>query len=161
MRVKIKPNFDPLDFERNPLVDSEFKIVVRKFKDGSWTTDKGNKVHQLKEIELEQDRFTKVYTRPEARKSVAMLSPAAKSLLIWIIFELEPAQDWLWINSQRYMDENCLSSVNTYKTAVEELCRCLFIYAALSKYKDTYWINPRLLFCGSRINKYPNNIEYK
>ena len=55
-----------------------------------------------------------------------------------------------------YMNENEISSINTYKTAVQELCKYLFIYPhAKTIYKDYYWINPSLMFSGNRIDLNP------
>ena len=60
---------------------------------------------------------------------------------------------------QRFMEENHIKSVNTYKTGLEELIRYNLLCPTSEAKKGYYWINPRLFFCGNRPNKYPNNIE--
>ncbi len=164
MREKIKPDFDLQDFENNPLIQSDFTITVRRFKDGSWLTSKeDNKtIHEMKSIELEQEKYTKVFNHDkDKRKAVAALSGSASKLLLWIMAELDSSNDWIWINVQRYMKENYIEDIRTYKAAVSELIRYIFITEVNSvKYKDTYWINPRLFFCGDRLAKYPNNLAY-
>lgn len=164
MKEKIMPIFDLLDFENNPLIQSDFTILVRKFKDGSWTTsqDNGKLIHELKAIEMEQEKYTKLFNHDKhKRKAIAALSGASSKLLLWIMAEIDSSQDWIWINVKRYMSENYITDIRTYKSSVSELIRYIFITEVNSvKYKDTYWINPRLFFCGDRIKKYPNNLQY-
>lgn len=57
------------------------------------------------------------------------------------------------------MDENDVSSVNTYKGAVRELLLGGYLY--LSVIKDVYWINPHYFFHGNRVNIFPQNIVRK
>lgn len=155
-----RPNIKPEEFVANPLINSEFKIEVLKFTDTKAFTTDAEQLHLPKEYELEREKAVKVYTKSEHRLFVSKLSPGAKSLFLWLIYEVEAGKDYLWINKQRYMEENSIASINTYKTAVDELSRYLFIYPSLVK--DVYWINPRLFFCGNRVAKYKNHIvQYK
>ena len=88
-----------------------------------------------------------------------MCSAGAKSLYIHILYELEYGCDYIEINVKRYMKENNISSINTYKDAVKQLSRYLIIYPSVIK--GVYWINPKLFFAGSRVNKYPKNVVIK
>jgi hypothetical protein len=47
----------------------------------------------------------------------------------------------------------------TYNDAVKELIRYNFI--ASTGFDNVFWINPNLIFSGSRINKYPDNVVIK
>jgi hypothetical protein len=151
-----EPKINNADFVNNPLAGSDFKILITKFPDKD-RLKLSDGIYVPVEVELERDEYCKVYTKSENRKIVAQLSPSAKSLFLWIVYELESGKDYLWVNKRRYMEENSVSSINTYKKAIAELARLTFICASVVK--DVYWINPKLMFAGSRINKYPKNIE--
>ncbi len=150
------PKIDEADFQNNPLTGSDFKILIHRRQDKN-KLELIDGIYVPVEIELERDEYCKIYTKSENRKIVAQLSPSAKSLFLWIVYELENGKDYLWLNKRRYMEENSVSSINTYKKAIAELARLTFVCASIVK--DVYWINPKLMFSGSRINKYPKNIE--
>ena len=138
----------------NPLITNGFKIEVVKMHK-MLVTDKGV-VNDY--FDCEAEPLVKMYIKAEYRSAYSRLSGKAKGLFGWIIYELESGKDWLWINKARYMKE-CNVSLNTYKPAVNELCVSLFL--AKSIYMDTYFINPRIFFKGSRVNKYPGNVVIK
>lgn len=158
MNKYVKPSVDETKFIANPLVGIDFKIIVNKITDSKAFTKEGN-IWLPKEYELEKENITKLYTKAENRLIISRLSSSAQRLYIWLAYELECGKDYVWINKDRFMEENFIKSVNTYKTGLEELCRYLLIYPTLEAKKGYYWINPRLFFCGSRPNKYPNNVE--
>lgn len=107
--------------------------------------------------EVEDTPFTKMFITSERRIIVSNLSPAAKELYLWIMFEIDAGKDALWINKERYMLENH-TSINTYKKALEDLIR----YAIISQtvVQGVYWFNPDFFFRGDRIKKYPKNLKY-
>ena len=107
--------------------------------------------------EVEDTPFTKMFITAERRIIVSNLSPAAKELYLWIMFEIDAGKDALWINKERYMLENH-TSINTYKKALEDLIR----YAIISQtvVQGVYWFNPDFFFRGDRIKKYPKNLKY-
>lgn len=106
--------------------------------------------------EVEATPYTKLYVTSERRKLVSGLSTSAKELYLWIMFEIDSGEDALWINKDRFMEENH-TSLNTYKKAIEDLIRYAFI--AYTVVKDVYWINPDFFFRGDRLSKYPKNIK--
>jgi hypothetical protein len=58
------------------------------------------------------------------------------------------------------MEECRIKSVRTFVDAVKELCR----YGLLSpcvNIKNVYFINPDMGFRGSRVKKYPKNLDFK
>ena len=139
----------------NPMVDSSFVIPIRK----------SALPHQFKidgdlklpvELEMEKEDLVKVYTKSENRLHVANLSNGAKSLYLHIVYEIPYGKDYIEINFKRYMQENNISSLNTYKAALQELHSQLFICPSVVK--GIYWINPRLFFAGNRVTKYPKNV---
>jgi hypothetical protein len=150
-----KPRINEDDLKSNPLVTDSFKILVIELKDESLKKDKdGVWLPYARFADMEAN--TKVYRNPDYRKLVSYMSASGKSLYLWIIYEIEPGKDWLWVNKDRYMEENRVSSINTYKSAIKELCTHLIISPTL--YKDTYWINPRIAYNGNRCWKYERNV---
>lgn len=141
----------------NPLVGESFKIIVRKMIEGGKYRQDGDVLIPL-EVEVEKEDYVKVYVKPENRKIINALTDTSKRLYIWIMYNIEHGSDWIWINKKLFMSEVHISSLNTYKKAVEELARYNLIH--FTAIKDVFWINPRLFFAGSRVNKYPKNVEY-
>jgi len=153
----LKPHIDKDKLKVNPFSE-QLKIVIKKMPTGTYSVDKDGDLIP-KEIDLEQSRFTKVYHAAWARDLVMTLCSPAMALYLWIQYNLVSGQDWIWINKQYYMAKTETTSLNTYRKGVEELITCGFITPTI--YKDTYWINPSLFFCGSRLLKYPSKVvEY-
>jgi hypothetical protein len=143
----------------NPLISDDFIINIRKIvAEKSYKIDSEGMMIPV-ELELESDTKVNVYTLPEYRKLIALCSASAKSLYIHILHEVEYGSDYIEINVNRYMKENNVLSINTYKSGIQELSRYLIIYPSLIK--GVYWINPRLFFAGSRVKKYPKNVVIK
>lgn len=141
--------------KNNPLISQDFKIVVNKL------TDKKSLVYSdgaylMKEFYFEVTPMTKIFKTPLHRRLIGLLSDNAKCLLYWIFFEIQPNEDFVLINKTRYLKENNIKSLNTYKKAINELHAELVICP--SPVKDVYFINPRLFFCGNRVKTYPNAV---
>lgn len=158
-RINKLTQIEKLDLIANPLVNKDFIINIRKLtnKDG-YKVDADGTLLPI-EVEVESENSVKVYTKAEYRKLIANCSPSGKSLYIHILYELPYGVDYIEINVKRYMEENNVNSINTYKDGLKELCRYLVIYPTLIK--GVYWINPKLFFAGSRVKKYPKNIAVK
>lgn len=139
----------------NPLVNESFKVRIRKARSGMIQEDD---VWVDNLYEQEVDRLTKVFHTPDNRRLIAGLRPSAKSLFLWLIFELEVGRDYIWIPKHRYMSETFTSAINTYKSGIKELSRYYIVYPHPTV-KDVYWINPEVFFSGSRAKLYRNNIE--
>jgi hypothetical protein len=150
-----RPILDKNLFLTNPLTNMNFQVLVRKRTDTKVFKSEDD-ILLPNEYELEVEPVVRVYKKSDYRVFVARLSPGAKSLFLHIIYETEYGLDYLWINRKRYMDENLVKSVNTYKAAIVELCRYNVICPTMVR--DVYWINPRLFFCGSRVKKYPMHV---
>lgn len=106
---------------------------------------------------VERELSCKLYISPERRKIMNMLSTRAKGLFLWVMYEVDRNKDYMWLNKKRYMEENDINSINTYRNAVDELIR----YGLLCKsvVNDVYWINPAMFFGGNRITKYPKKVQ--
>lgn len=154
-----KPTFTVSQLGVNPCISSLKIPVVKKVFDKQYKRDEEGDLLPV-EQEVEYTEFTKFYNSPERRKVRNALSTKAKSLLFWIMDELEAGADHIWINKQRYMEELSISSIDTYKNGITELIRYALIVPTIIK--DVYWINPDFMFKGDRIKKYPKNVvKYK
>jgi hypothetical protein len=152
-----KPKFDYNKLGVNPCASSSLIITVNEiaFKDFYMQDEDGILLPAKKEVEATP--FTKLYVTAERRLIVAKLSPAAKELFLWVMLELDSGKDALWINKDRFMEENN-TSLNTFKKAIDELIRYAFL--AYTVVREVYWINPDFFFKGDRISKYPKNIKH-
>ena len=153
-RRRIKPDLGKMVGMVNPLTEAGFKVIVRR-KQKVHKDKKGGEV--IEDVELEHERYAKLFLEGGKRKAVCSLSGSASKLFTWLMYELESAKDYIWINKVRCMEEIGVSSINTYKAALKEVVGSGLIAASLEP--DVFWINPRLFFCGNRIKKYPNHVE--
>ena len=150
-----KPDTTILDTSINPLTVSDFKIYInrvdiyKRLKDGS--------AAQV-ESSFEVARVTKLYVKSSNRLLLwTDCDIRTRDLWYWINYNLVPAQDYIWVNYVEYMKEAKCTSINTYKKALYELISVGLL--AASQVRGVYWINPRFSFQGSRLNKYPDNIQ--
>jgi hypothetical protein len=143
----------------NPLAGGDFEVLVRRLEmKGEYKVGDDGVLLPV-EVDMESESYFKVYCDREKRLLCGGLSNGAMRLYMYIMFSIEYGEDYIDINWRRYMEENGLKSVNTYKSSIGELCRYLFVYPSLVD--GVYWINPRLFFKGSRVNKYPKNVVIK
>ena len=125
-----------------------------EFKDSFQQDGGGDWLHAKQQVD--KSPSCRLYTYSQNRKVVSKLSSCGKELFVWIMYELEAGKEALWINRERYFEENGVS-VNTYKKSVDELVRSAII--AYTVVKDVYWINPAFFFSGDRIKMYPDCLD--
>ena len=154
MQKYVKPKFEENTLGINPFIYT-LEIPVRTVETNSYELDEG--VLLPKQVQLEKTDYTKVFISSERRQIISNLSDKALRLYLWIIYELEPGKDYLWINHNRYMAEQNIKSINTYKSSVEELMR--YGMLAMTVKKNVYWINPDFMFNGNRLTKYRKQIK--
>lgn len=143
----------------NPFVNN-LHIEATKLTDtGKFVLDETGDPVQVSTL-VEKRQNTKVFYCPGCKDMVYNLSPGAKSLYLYVLYNLDSGQDWVQINTEWYMTKNNIKSINTYKEAAKELCRYLFLSQTVD-YKNVYWINPMLFFSGNRIVKYPDKVVIK
>lgn len=143
---KLMPKFDECQLGSN-LFASKENLKVRVV--DVYDKDKD------KEVSYENDSYCKLFSTPDRRLDVSVLSPSGKSLLIWIMYELDGGKDYFWFNRERYMKECGIKSPTTVTTALKELNN-KFIQP--SNVREIYFINPHFFFTGSRLIKYKDNI---
>lgn len=154
---------------KNPLIDPLKRIGVNPFvanlqipinnlrsKSFKEITEDGESIKLYDTISLEKTKFAKMYCSAERRIIIMNCSPRAKELILWVMFEINSNEDYIWINKERYMKEASIVSVNTYKDALLELIR--YGVLALSGIPSVYWINPDIFFKGDRVKKYPQKV---
>jgi len=153
-----KPDLSPEKIGKNPFTAGlEIAVVKKSFK-------VLNKFEQedVKEYELEKTPYTKVFEHAGDKKQVNELPIRCKEFYLWLIHTIKPAQDIIWVDRVSYMKMMEIKSLNTYKRAIQVLCDNNYIYAhANPLYKEVYWINPKHIFKGSRLIKYPENVIVK
>jgi len=97
-----------------------------------------------------------VYTNPSIRIMLNQLSGSALKLYVWLQQTVPYNSDIIKFSTSRFLKETSMSS-STFQKAKEELIKNQII--ALKKDDKKYWwINPVIMFKGSRTKKYPNNI---
>lgn len=156
MQKYSKPKFEYKKLGVNPCTITLEVPIRNLIKKHQFEKDEEDDMLVNVEVIVEATAYTKLYITSELRKLVCNLSPSAKELYLWIMYEVEVGEDALWINKVRFMEENS-TSLNTYKKAVEELIRYAFI--AYTIVKDVYWINPNFFFKGDRVKKYPKQVK--
>jgi len=151
MQKYIKTVIDEENLPINPFV-SFLSIAVNEVKQGLKHNGEDNKVL------FEEKGYCKLFTDPKIRQHLSRLTGNAWQMLGWIMSEVKPSKDYLWVNKVRYMEEHKIKSIKTVNKALYELDNQRVI-DAIAGMKDVYFINPAIFFNGSRINKYPDNIE--
>lgn len=152
---ELKPKFEEKDLGKNPFA-SNVQIPTRSFTGKEYYPDKDGDILP-KEIVWDAGECTKLYTTRDNRLTVNNLSDKAKSLFLWVAFELEVGKDYIWINRSRYMSELGISSTTTVSNAINELVRYGFL--TYSSIKGIFWINPGFLFNGNRVKKYITEVK--
>jgi len=154
----MKPHVLPEELGANPFVKKlVIPVVVRKEFGKIAKDDQGH--YKSATFEVEYTSHTKLFCTPEKRFITNQLSPRAKELLLWVMYQLTNAQDYIWINKKMYMEENNITSIDTYKKAIVDLVLKEFLTPTIKA--DVYWINPDMIFKGDRLNKYPDQCVTK
>lgn len=138
----------------NPFVQS-LSINVR-YKKVSETDILGNVI--TNNIPLESDRYCKLFIYNDKNKSfIRALSANSLQMYLYIISELRSGEDVIRINRKQYMEDMNIKSLTTIHEAIKDLIINGIICATVER--ELYWINPAIIFCGSRLHKYPDNMN--
>lgn len=109
---------------------------------------------------VDKEKYTRVIRNAKFRQMMMTLSPTALKLLMWIIEDIEDANDWIRVMPEFYAKNGGKGASRTqYKVAVNELMDSGYITP--TKFKYTYWVNPAVIYPGSRVNKYPDKVVIK
>lgn len=150
--------FDPTQLTQNPFSYSLIIEATKRYDTGKFKLSNDGVMIPTSNL-YERQKSTKIYHSPGITDIVCNLSDKATRLYMYIIHSLNTTEDYIRINPKLYMIKCRIKDRRTYNDAVKELIRYNFI--ASTGFDNVYWINPNLLFCGSRINKYPDNVHVK
>ena len=156
---KMSKRVPPLDESRlnnNPFTESLVIKVNERIDTKVTVKDEDGKDTPLI-VPMEWTKATKVFHNPGAGDQVLELTAGGMRMYIYIIHKMESAQDWIRIMPENYAVKTGTGSMKSYTRAVNELIDAKYI--CLSPFKYTYYINPGRIYCGSRILKYPNNLQ--
>lgn len=142
--------------EANPFVNEHFKVKVRVKTEMDNNIPIGNEFLP-KETILEGDPYIKKFRFMQFRDAILLLGPAAAKLWTWIEYNLPHGLDYIDIKPDKFCTKANVTR-RTYTTALRQLKESSFICA--SSIQDVVFINPRLVFYGSRIAKYPAHLKY-
>lgn len=159
MSKYIKPEVNELELGLNPFLTSLVVPVNRVVgKNGDAFKQDGDNWYKG-DFEFDADVYCKVFSDSKRRLKMVLLTPRGKDLLLWLIYEADKGKDWLWLNKDRYMEENNISSMNTYRGAVNDLIKNGYMTKTIVT--DVYWLNPMFFFNGNRIKAFPDNVKVK
>ena len=156
MKRLIKPKYTEEDLGINPHIDKLLIPINRVTLADRYKRDEDVLVND--EMDLEDTPFSKVYASSDCKSAIYKMPSRAKELYLWLVYEVSSGDDNIWLNRNRFMKENKVS-LNTFKVAVMDLIsRGIISYTIV---KDVYWINPHYFFRGSRVAKFPKNLDLK
>lgn len=148
-------------FEENPFVESSIeKIVISKKaqiiqssnREINMVISDGDGVVQgysafMKFIEVDEEKFAKVYL--SQFENFWELSKSAIRVFGYIINNLKPNQDVFYMKMDKCLSYTKYSQVNSIISGLSDLIDKGII--AKSKYENEYFINPLIVFNGSRV----------
>lgn len=122
-------------------VEKELHEKFKSFKlMGEWFTY-DNSIKEFFKPYTKEISITK-FNNKEDKKLIYKLSPCAKELYIWLLFEHDSKLDTIYINTAIVM-KDCKTSLNTVKKAVLELINNNIL--KVTKLKDVYKVNAKYL----------------
>lgn len=159
-QMKKYPPLDVTKLKLNPF-SQELIIPATKLTENGkyvWSVEDDKMIPSTAVVE--KAKYTRVYRSASMRNIAMKLSPGAKSLLIWIMYDVDDANDWIRIMPEMYTKNGGKGCSRTqYKKAVDELCENGYI--CKTQFSYTYWINPAIQCAGNRIDKYPDKVIVK
>ncbi len=158
-QMRRKTDIDVSQLILNPFSQELYiEATVRLDSEAKVTDEQGNEIPASSTIE--KALTTKVYKTAATRQQAMNLSATALKMFVLIQYELQTNCDWIDLSPNWYAEVGGKgSSRNSHKKGVDELMR--YGYITPTKFKNVYWVNPRLIFAGNRVEKYPNNVVVK
>ena len=142
----------------NPFI-TNLKVKVTEVTDSKHITIHTGGIILPKITHMEHEANCKLYINYEYYKTtIDKLTPYASKLFNYICSRCKPSHDYIEINVAHFMKTNKVGSRKTYNKAMIDLLDS-DIVVKMGSYANVYWINPRYIFSGSRVNKYPNNLD--
>lgn len=165
MNVKKRPDFEREDLGINPFIVNNY-IKARSFNKETTVvikTEEGINLpsgHINNNMLVEEQSSTKIYHDTQFRDRILGLDETCLKLLFFIMYQLKPNEDFIWINSRLFQNSARIRDKRKYTDAVSLLSRYGFIYL-ITGYTDLYWINPLVFFSGNRLKMYPDNLTIR
>jgi hypothetical protein len=145
--------------EINPFIE-DLVIVPGKrlidFNDYNKNKEKHDSEGTMPYITYESADKMSVYTNPSIRIILCNMSGSALKLLIWLQQSIDYGEDLIKFNVNRFLKATNMST-STFQRAKSELIQNQVI-AIKESDKRYWWINPTIMFKGSRTKKYPDNV---
>lgn len=153
-RISLKPFKQALALQANPLADNlKVKINKRPIRD-AFDQD-GNPIT----IDIEVSNPIKLFKNLENKHLIlSITNPASLRLLFLIIYNIQDAEDYIRIEPKRITKALNITT-KTLSTAIKDLTSKNIILK--SNTKHFYWINPSIIFFGSRKNKYHDKLIFQ
>ena len=108
---------------------------------------------------VEKQKALRLYRYPDAKNRALNLSAGALRMFVYIQYTLKAGKDYLQMTPTQYERAVGKGGRNVHKKAVEELHRYAYIQPTVQKY--VYWVNPCLMYAGSRKDKWPDKVVVK
>lgn len=139
------------DYGINPFINSLVIECTEK------VTSKGDSVDSEY---LERKEYVKVFRDVLSREKTFDLTPIGKTMFLYIMHRLDPASDMIEITPKKFNEYMGIKSLTSYYNGVNDLHKKGIINPVCG-HKYNFWVNPDILFVGSRVNKYPDKILIK
>lgn len=147
-KLIVNPFVENLEIPVTMVIDTAVKSKTKPvFNTGDFQVWDNNKYY------IEKTQSTSIYYSDYSKDRVYNLSDKAKSLYLFLLYNVKRGKDFIQLNREVYMKKNNIKSGTTVIEAIKELMRYGFIVN--TEFQSVYWINPALFFSGSRIQKYP------
>lgn len=166
MNTKKKPDIQKSDMAANPFIANQI-IKARAFnKEEHYVIQVDDGVNlingTIKNYNLvEEQKSTKIYHDVSYRDLLFTLKERPLKLLLYIMYQIEPNEDYIWINNVHFQD-HVKCNKKDYREAVESLIdSSVLACCKYSKFSEVYYINPLIFFCGNRLKKYPDNVKIR
>lgn len=105
---------------------------------------------------IESEQRVCLYRNEHTKEMMKKLTDRGCRMLTYILQGLPKNSDSIEIDCKGYMDDIGLDSSQTFYNAVNDL----ILAGVIAKMKPKrYWINPAILFNGSRLAKFKDNTE--
>ena len=154
--MKALPKFNKDELINNPFVKPLLIDVTEITSSDTFElSEEGTFVNKI----FYQEKVQKIelYYTKGVGDLVAKLSDKAQRLLFHIFYTLDRGKDYTQLNQEHFSRRNNVKSDSTYYNAIKELTMHGFI--TRTQFPTVYWINPEYFFPGSRVRKFPDNLD--